>query len=351
MDNQLIYKWLKRHVPSRNRINKYTNIFRETSKTKRIFLLDVPTNGNMGDQAIVFATRLFLEKNFPDYSIIEIPFNDVNDVLYLMKSYIGKDDLIIWNGGGNIGDIYKSSEFVRWATFNIFKDHTILIFPQSLYFENNKFLNKSKNQYKKNDNVKLFTREQSSFNFAKKSFSNVDIQMVPDIVFYLENKLPESVFGQKREGVITLLRNDVEKSAHNLVPLYEALNGDIVDKSDTYVNDLVVSENNRKEFIFDKLLEVSRHKMVVTDRLHGMIFAYLTKTPAIVFENSNWKIKSTYNTWLQNVDYIQLIDGDNNNINDVSEIIQNLMQIVPGYGRVSTEFEPLLRTLRKLVDE
>ena len=46
---------------------------------------------------------------------------------------------------------------------------------------------------------------------------------------------------------------------------------------------------------------------MVTDRLHGMIFAALTKTPCIVVPNSNYKIKGIYE-WLKGLNYISFLE-------------------------------------------
>lgn len=47
---------------------------------------------------------------------------------------------------------------------------------------------------------------------------------------------------------------------------------------------------------------------MVTDRLHGMIFAYITGTPAIVFSNSNQKVKNCFE-WIKDCGYIFYMDS------------------------------------------
>jgi pyruvyl transferase EpsI len=50
-------------------------------------------------------------------------------------------------------------------------------------------------------------------------------------------------------------------------------------------------------------------EVVVTDRLHGMIFAAITGTPCVVLQNSNHKIESTHQTWLSSLSHIMLQEG------------------------------------------
>ena len=44
--------------------------------------------------------------------------------------------------------------------------------------------------------------------------------------------------------------------------------------------------------------------MLVTDRLHGMIFSYLVGTPCIVLDNKTKKVSGVYNSWLSKTDLI-----------------------------------------------
>ena len=63
-----------------------------------------------------------------------------------------------------------------------------------------------------------------------------------------------------------------------------------------------------KEF-FDQL---RRAEIVVTDRLHGMIFCALTGVPCIALDNSYRKVSGAYD-WLKPLEYIHYIK-------DVSEL-------------------------------
>lgn len=55
--------------------------------------------------------------------------------------------------------------------------------------------------------------------------------------------------------------------------------------------------------------------MVITDRLHGMIFCYITNTPCLVFQNNIYKVRETYE-WIKG----------NKNINLVSDYVEEEIQ-------------------------
>lgn len=70
----------------------------------------------------------------------------------------------------------------------------------------------------------------------------------------------------------------------------------------------IITPKTRLKLLETKLDEFRRSNIILTDRLHGMIFALITGTPAIVFDNNNHKVKFSYLDWLQKVDYIYFAD-------------------------------------------
>ena len=63
------------------------------------------------------------------------------------------------------------------------------------------------------------------------------------------------------------------------------------------VNHSVIGEY-RKSLVLSKLKEFAGCEIVLTDRLHGMIFSYITSTPCIAIANSTGKSQNAYNDWL-----------------------------------------------------
>lgn len=345
-------KWVRRLIGSPQKVSKYTSIMRDHS-TSKVYLMDTPTNGNMGDQAIAYATIQYLRKVLPGYRLVEIPNIDVNAMMTSMKKNVEPKDIIVWNGGGNIGNLYPTAELSRWTLFKTVKKRSLFIFPQSVHFDISRksgkcFLNQSIKNYKNQNSLSLFLRERKSFEYMREYFDVKNTFLVPDIVFTLDGTLtPEK--DSERSGVITLLRSDIEKSSYDISSLFEVIE-DLkleVCKSDTVFKDIFVTEDNRYELLQKKLKSIAKHKLVVTDRLHGMVFAYLTRTPAIVIENNNWKIKSTYETWLENVNFIKVIPNEISET-EARQLMESLLNIVPKPVNLKGEFEPLEKKLRSI---
>lgn len=62
----------------------------------------------------------------------------------------------------------------------------------------------------------------------------------------------------------------------------------------------------REDYIFERLNKISEYKLCITDRLHGLIFSYITNTPCIAFNNLDRKVEGTAK-WLENVEWIYMI--------------------------------------------
>ena len=68
--------------------------------------------------------------------------------------------------------------------------------------------------------------------------------------------------------------------------------------------------------------KIRKSSLVITDRLHGMIFSAITSTPCISLNNYNHKVKSTFE-YLKPLNYIKCIDD----VEDLEENIKFLLSL------------------------
>ena len=127
-----------------------------------------------------------------------------------------------------------------------------------------------------------------------------------------------------REGVLTCIRKDKESNfsfseREILLKLISEVSGGKVKHSDTHINKDRLSWAERMNELEQVWDEFKKAEIIVTDRLHGMIFAAITKTPSLVLLNNNHKIIQTYNDWLFDCEYIILVS----NVSD-DEIVKNI---------------------------
>lgn len=143
--------------------------------------------------------------------------------------------------------------------------------------------------------------------------------LTPDIVTYLDDLI--NLNNNKIKGVLILLRKDKEKyldkyKQKQLIDLIKK----IYNKYDISGNILDIHINTLekgKEKVSNQLKIISEHELVITDRLHGMIFSVITESSCIVIRNYNHKLASSYQ-WFKHLDYIKLI-----NEWDISEFQNN----------------------------
>ena len=84
-----------------------------------------------------------------------------------------------------------------------------------------------------------------------------------------------------------------------------------------------ISTEEQNKIIINKLNQFKSSKIVITARLHGMIFSALTEIPCIVFFNNNHKVIGVYQ-WIKELPYIQLVE----NLDDFSHILTHMINFV-----------------------
>lgn len=303
---------------------------------KKIILTLLPNHGNLGDHAIAYASKKYLEDNFKEYEIIEMDMYEIYKYGKVLKNVLTRDDYIFTLGGGNMGNLYHQEEWTRRFIIKTFKNTKIVSLPQTINFTKDKNgekeFKKTKSIYNSNKNLTVIAREKKSFEVMKNAFTNSNVIINPDIVLYLEdmNLYKDS----KREDIMICLRQDKEgyisldKRKEIIDSIKEKYQNVIV--GDTVINKSVNKDTREKEL--QKLWkQFYQSKVVVTDRLHGMIFAVITKTPCIVIRNTDHKITGSYE-WIKDLNYIRLIeDFSCENIHKNIEELLNIKELSQSY--------------------
>jgi len=307
------FAWKAKYHIFRNKNKKLKDLGVNISNnySKRIFIFLAADYGNLGDIAITYAQHKFLKENFQEYQVIEIPISCTLEAIPAVQSSILEGDIVTTVGGGNMGDLYPIIENYRQLVIKSFKKNLFISFPQTVEFKENskgrKALKKAKKIYGNHPNIYLLARESQSYFYFKRNFSPNKIYEVPDIVMTLKIKKSNVT----RKGGLICLRDDKEKKLNKLQQkqLIELLQNEFksINFRDTHIGGSKLNLRQRIRELFKIWNEFSSAECVITDRLHGMIFCYITNTPALVFLNNNHKIKSSYK-WIQNVENIFLIE-------------------------------------------
>ncbi|MDB8551640.1 polysaccharide pyruvyl transferase family protein [Turicibacter sanguinis] len=308
--------------------DRYNHKFSRYKKAKKIYYLATPSHGNMGDQAIAEASVQFFYDKFPEYTVIEVYREDVNKYAKAIKKSLNKDDLIFIHGGGNMGNLYIWEEQTRRQIIKLFKNNPIISMTQTITFTSDEFgkkeLEKSKKIYNNHLNLSLIAREKKSYDKMSEEFGGSNVLINPDIVLYLFNRFKFEK--EKRVRIMSCLRRDKESILGNQKDeIIEYLKKKYQNyfEYDTVIKQSVHVEK-RSEKLNAMFNEFKKSQVVITDRLHGMVFCAITKTPCIVTKSLDHKVTGTYE-WIKDLNYIRLVD--NLNIEAVDILIQELLQL------------------------
>jgi pyruvyl transferase EpsI len=260
---------------------------------KKVFLVGTAEHSNIGDAAIVAGEYEFIKKFYPDHAVIEISTYLFEQQYPLMRATITNDDVIFLHGGGNLGTLYLNEENVRRTVLRDYPNHKTVILPQTIYFSPNDIgdaeLRISSTIYNNHKNLILFTRGLESLRFAKEHFPNVKSANALDSAHILNGN-----FGYVRNGTLLCIR-DLNDESGLTERQYKAVHEIVANEAPGYniSNNIYrgdIPKEIRRRVVDDELQLFARHKVIVTDRLHGLIFSVITRTPCVLISAYNQKI-------------------------------------------------------------
>ncbi len=275
--------------------------------TSYVLLFGTPIHNNMGDHLIALCERMMLEKIYPVKKIFEIP----KQVYWVYGKYIEKNIIstteIFISGGGWMGDLWEEDNNYLKKIIEKHPNNRIFVFPQTVFYlgEKNKLKDKRLNKeiYSECKNLTFSFREKNSLQCFREMFSDVRSLLFPDMALFYHSYVKQHVFKFSYKVGICF-RNDKEAEYSDKINYVIKI---FVEKnySMTKISTMAkhgISFSKRENVINNTINLFSQFDIVITDRLHAMIFCVITNTPCIVFNNLSKKISGVYNTWLESFD-------------------------------------------------
>lgn len=332
---------------------RYREAFKQLKKTKgekRFLIYLTPAYENLGDQAIYLAEKEFLKRNFGENSPLGITGELYRKFRDEIKQYITERDIIMVTGGGFLGSLWPEENTAFLNIVEDFQDNPILVFPQTVYFQKdedgNRLILKMRQVLKGHKKIFFCARDKATYEVMQKNdlIEKEKIALFPDMVTFLD-KVQKNFQTGIQQKVLFCLRNDSEKVCHGdminrIIKKIEESHlqieyGDTVKESKLYEKEMV-------DKISAKWSSFAQYRLIVTDRLHGMLFAIILGRPCIVLNNCSGKVEGTYQ-WLSYLDYVKFVrDGDK--VEDKIDFL--LKKQVP----CLYDNEPLLPYFNKLAD-
>jgi len=285
-------------------------------------LLDVPCHENVGDTLIWQGELDFLST---------CPHKCIFSASVAQKELDIPDDiLILFQGGGNFGDMWPMHHKYRKAIIEKHPNNPVLVFPQSVCYLDESHLNEDISFFSRYPNVTICVRDQKSKDFLDSNFKQNAILLVPDMAFMLDvnryrrKKLVKgsTLFCKRDDSEFRDCCNFSELPFNAVVKDWMFPDLKRIEKESYWAHRIANSLDIRlKTHLYEKVgkwfLEhrlknaqiryaidfVSPYEFIYTTRLHVAILSVLLGKKNIeMFDNSYGKLSALYQTWLTDVD-------------------------------------------------
>ncbi len=317
-------------------------------------LFGSPIHNNLGDHLITLGELKYLEEIGFDKQIVQIPKQVYWMYKERIKEGITPDTRIFINGGGWLGDLWPEDDSFMQEIVSTFSDNRIIIFPQTVYYERKQGKIDTKEKaiqtYSSCKKLTIFLRDKASYDFFYSRLPYAKVLLIPDIALYVNRWAPKNEYNNRnllKAGIC--LRNDKEKVDDNKLIYQKVINllfgnGFQVSCVNTMAR-LGIPIFARKMVVNKHLLQFAQKDIIVTDRLHAMIFSVITHTPCIVFDNKSKKVSGVYNTWLSQFDGIYPLflddDDDDDGVIRFLKTIIDKKNIEWNFDRLNCNFKTL----------
>lgn len=280
---------------------------RERVRGRRAVYLDYPLHYNVGDLLIMLgATKMLREEG------VEIKLHSTyhSSSPEKLGSILGRDDLIIFHGGGNFGDIYPAFHNDRLEIVERFARNEILFFPQTVDFRDNAALERTRAVLSGADNLTLLVRDRQSLSVAEHICSNV--ALCADTAHYLsvphhdtENERvllfrrrdPEAATGEQGfdwSEIVTGTDRSIWIALKALARAARIMPGATLDR---FIFDRWA---RKSEILFARACEkFHQYEFLDADRLHAVILATLLQMKMRNKDTRYGKISRYREAWLE----------------------------------------------------
>jgi exopolysaccharide biosynthesis predicted pyruvyltransferase EpsI/glycosyltransferase involved in cell wall biosynthesis len=319
-----------------------------------IFLVMTPRYRNYGDQLIAFSEhKLMEEAGFQD--VIEVPYEDCDVLGRRITKLFGEGDTVLFTGGGYLGDLWPGLENVAEDVLaSVGASNKVLFFPESVYYAESELEESSFSRAMSSAKAvaTLCVRERVSHDRLSSIMPHDRLLLLPDVGLFIKRSDLMAQVPKREKGLaLVCIRHDKEsmQDASFGVKLTAALNhmGMSIRSIDTHSADGKIEPEERHLALSSLAEEFGRASVVVTNRLHGMIFAMIMSTPCVVLDNVSRKISGVAE-WVKDEYPVVLCDED-----DIEEAVIKASRMDPYEGDVADLLEDyqekMLGLIRKTV--
>lgn len=296
----------------------------KTAQKKQAYVFLSPDYGNLGDHAIMEGERAFLEDM--GMCVHEFPADHFSDYAYITQFTSKSDGVIFITGGGFLGSLWQEHQKQALQIIKLHPNNPIVIFPQTLFWEDDAdpaLMQETAEVFSNHRSLLLCARDFVSYLLMKQLYPKCRVLLAPDMALYKDwSGMYEHA--DRRVGALLCLKEDKEsilsETQKGFLAELCAKQAQSVSSCNTD-SERAIDTSEREELLSEILHRFGAAKLIVTDRLHGMLFAAVTETPCVVLDNCNHKLRSTYE-WLRDIPYIRFAHAFEQVEEKIDEVIQ-----------------------------
>lgn len=312
--------------------------------------IDISAITNKGDSGVTAAETYFLQRmniKVLYYCHTQVCNRDstMKKARQLALNYSPKDLVIIGHGGGNLLG-YKDTDNVRFRIIRYFKEYQKVVFPQGIWIpqgnETTPHIKRARKAYCCVPNLTIVLRERPSYDIAKRLFhGSTRLLMSPDIVFQIGpvGRLISPVF-----DVLWLKRHDREDPGQFELPTHP-------DNVTVHVSEWRFWKTNNAGSQLEQAhynnanghLYLQRGRVLITDRLHGHVFAILNDMPHVLVDPLGSKLTNFHHTWTASLENTRVARDNEEAMRLALGLLEEYKDSLPAllpYLKMREDFEP-----------
>mmetsp|Transcript_6244 Transcript_6244/g.12838 ORF Transcript_6244/g.12838 Transcript_6244/m.12838 type:complete len:529 (+) Transcript_6244:135-1721(+) len=316
-----------------------------------VVLIDPAYHANVGDHMISVAEQSFLQKLQQHQSEQTImkecsyfqagpwapPCSQLLKASRTLPATTTSKKLAVWHGGGNWGDLWDTIHHLRTQSMTLLLQYNYIIWgmPQSLYFGNPDAATSNTKQFRQavvdglmfmppgnrqmsdreletalHGRLFLTWREEESYRRAQQLYPYAKHIIMPDIAFQLGPYNASRITAMAKQeqqpqvDLLFFLRNDVESlyaNVRNRQSIRQLLSQQLSRISARFTYSIVDWQDRLDRFedtdyyFTDTAIQLlNSGKVLVCDRLHAAILAYLAGIPFVFVDQVSGKITKTF---------------------------------------------------------
>ncbi len=291
---------------------------KEIPEQSKIVYFDYPVYSNIGDLLIWKGTEKWIETN--QHSVLH-RLTRMDGIFPHLKPEV----IIICQGGGNFGDLYKFQKYREKIVKN-YPKNKIIFLPQTIFYKTEENILDTAVILNKHKDLTIYLRDDISLQTANKYFTNSKKYLCPDMATFLY-PLDNKFYQKRRDKELFLLRDDIEQTDNHISIPKTAWKGDwtdiikpmnlvvrIIQLSILFLGRILGEKLIYKTWKFfanvlinKSIFHFASAKKITTSRLHGQILSLLLEIPVTLLDNNYGKNSHYHKKWHQDCKLVEFI--------------------------------------------